>query len=133
MHVAVRFSAYANYLVPGSVLPPVGIRPLSPVATDIPCRQLTSSCTASRRTHMHAGTKFQRRHATCQSLLEGFAPFLVTADCAVSRIPMRGLWLHTRLARVERGIEIVQVPISHIDMRKETVSMWAFGLSIAWM
>ena len=44
---------------------------------------------------------------------------MVTADCAVSRIPPRDLWLHTRLARVERGIEIVQVPISHIVMKKE--------------
>ena len=57
---------------------------------------------------------------TCLNLLEGSVPVLVTADCAVSRIPPRGLWLHTRLARVERGIEIVQVPISHIDMKKET-------------
>ena len=28
MHAAARFPAYATYLVPGSVLPPVGIRPL---------------------------------------------------------------------------------------------------------
>ena len=60
---------------------------------------------------------------TCQNLLEGFFPILVTAECAVSRIPPRGLWLHTRLARVERGIEIMQVPISHIDTRKEIQSL----------
>ena len=60
---------------------------------------------------------------TCQNLLESSVPVLVTADCAVSRILPRGLWLHTRLARVERGIEIVQVPISHIDMKKETVGI----------
>ena len=60
---------------------------------------------------------------TCQNLLEGFFPVLVTADCAVSRIPPRGLLLHIRLARVERGIEIVQVPIGHIDMKKETTTV----------
>ena len=39
----------------------------------------------------------------------------------MSRIPPRDLWLHTRLARVKRGIDIVQVPISHIEMRKDKV------------
>ena len=31
-----------------------------------------------------------------------------------------GLCLHTRLVRVDEDIEIAQVPISHVDARKET-------------
>ena len=94
-----------------------------------PCGQGLSVQTAhelmhrivSRLPHACAIWKSCAATHTYQNLLEGSVPVLGTADCAVSRIPPRGLWLHTRLARVERGIEIVQVPISHIDMRKETI------------
>ena len=75
---------------------------------------------ASRLPHEFAIRNTCAATHTCQNLLEGSVPVLVTADCAVSRIPPGGLWLHTRLARVERGIENVQVPISHFDMKKET-------------
>ena len=49
---------------------------------DSPCRQLTSSCTASRR-----GSKRNPCAAThsCHNLLEGSVPVPVTADCAVPR------------------------------------------------
>ena len=95
------------------------------MARDFPCRQLTSSCTgnyriASRLPQACANRNLCAATHTSLNLLEGVVPILVSADCAVPRIPPRGLWLHTRLARVERGIEILQVPISHIDMRKET-------------
>ena len=76
-------------------------------------------CIASRLPHACAKRNLFAATHTCQILLEDFVPLLVATDCAVARIPPRDLWLHTRLARVERGIEIVQVPVSHIDMRKE--------------
>ena len=118
MHAAVRFPAYATYLVPGRVLPPVGIRPLWPGTL----RADSSRAHAPHRVVAPACMRETEslRRTTHVPEPSGRFPFvLVTADCAVSRIPPRGLWLRTRLARVERGIEIVQVPIRHIDMRKE--------------
>ena len=125
MHAAVRVPAYATYLVPGRVLPPVGIRPLWP-------RTLLVDSSRAHAPHRVAGlarvheTESLRRHAHVpETFLDGSVPALVIADCAVSRIPPRGLWLQTRLARVDRGIEIVQLPISlsHIGMRKEQHSI----------
>ena len=46
---------------------------------------------------------------TYQNLVESFVPNLVTADGAVSRIS-RGLWLHTRLARVEEVLRECRYP-----------------------
>ena len=73
---------------------------------------------ASRLPHACAKRNLCATH-TSLNLLEGSVQVLVTTDFAVSRIASRSLWLLTRLAWVERGIEIVQVPISHFDMRKE--------------
>ena len=62
MHAAVRFSTYATYVVPGSVLPPVGITPLWPgtVRADSSRAHAPHSVAAPSRTHK---TKSLRRHA----------------------------------------------------------------------
>ena len=129
MHAAVRFPAHATYLVPGNVLPPVGIRPVWPgtVRADssrahAPHRVADLACmreTESLRRHANV-TEPSRRFCSgsTDDRLHRRSPRRVLR--AVWLIPPTGLRLHTRLARVERGTEIVHVPISHIGMRKET-------------
>ena len=131
MHAAVRFPTYATYLVPGPVLPPVGIRPLWPGTFRADSSRAHAPHRVAAPACMYDAESLRARH-TCQTLPEGSVPVLVTTDCAVSRIPPRGLWLHTRLARVERAIEIVQVPISHIDMKKEITMDCGHFMCVRW-
>ena len=104
----------------GIVLRPVRIRPLWP-GTPVQTAFELMHRIASRLPRSCAKRNLCAATHTCQDLLEGFASVPVTADCAVSRILPRGRRRHTRLARVERGIEIVQVRMSHIDMRKKNL------------